>query len=130
MGATMDKREQLLKRKSTNTRVVSLDDIDVVVRGLSRQEVTDARDGLTLDDGDSPDAPEYERRLLAAGMVDPVMSYEDISLWINGDPDDPDDHGAPAGDSVAVMTAIQELSGLAEDARKSHAPPVRRRRRR
>jgi len=117
----MDK-EKLYKRKATLcTRLVELDDdVTVEVRALSRGEVAAIKEQDL-----EPD--EVERHFIAHALTDPVMSYEEVTRWLCGEDDD---LGAPAGDSVALMEAIAELSGFREGARKSGVPPVRRRRRR
>jgi hypothetical protein len=117
-------KQVLFKRKAkAATDTVTIDgDIELQIRALSRGEVEKARGG-------KPDNAVYERRLIAAALVDPVMTYEEVTLWLDGDPDDDEDEGAPAGDAVKVMTAIAELSGLTEDAQKSGVSGVRERRR-
>lgn len=121
----MDK-EVLFKRKANlDTRVVDLDEgIELLVRALTSGEVrecrTKAKGNLTR----------YEHLLISAALVDPVMTETEVGQWLEGDPADTDDVGAPAGDAVMVMATIQELSGLAEgDATKS-VPSVRKRQRR
>lgn len=110
----MDK-DALLKRKAdSDTRKVPIGDLGfVLVRGLSRGEVTAAKD----------DFPEEQREnaLIAMALVDPEMTVDEVGQWLDT---------APAGDSVAVMTAVAELSGITEGARKSSVPAVRGRQRR
>lgn len=122
----MDK-EVLFKRKAAGADrvvVVELDDgVEVTVRALTRGEVQRAREAL-------PDEHAYELRLLATAIVDPVMSLEDVELWIDGDPGDPADNGAPAGDSVRVMKRVAELSGLTEQGAQKSLPRARRTRKR
>jgi hypothetical protein len=120
----MDK-EVLFKRKAnlTTAEVTLGDGVTVVVRALTRGEVNEIRSHKPTED-------EYERRLIAAAMVDPPMSFEDVTLWLDGDPDDPDDPGAPAGDSVSVTTRVAELSGLTEQGAQKSVPRVRRQPRR
>jgi hypothetical protein len=120
----MDKETLLNRKASKGTSTVTLDkDVVVVVRALTRGEVQAIRKG-------KPDEDVYERRIIAAGLVDPEMTYEEVTLWLSGDPNDPDDDGAPAGDSVKVTTAIAELSGLTEQGAQKSVPGVRRRPRR
>lgn len=121
----MDK-EVLLKRKAgLRTTEVPLDDgeIVVMVRGLSSGEVREIKK-------EHPNEAEAENAFIAKALVDPVMTYEEVTLWLSGDPNDPDDHGAPAGDGVAVMQAVADLSGISEGARKSRVPGNRGKRRR
>lgn len=120
----MDKETLFNRKARKGTTTVTLDsDVVVVVRGLTRGEVQDCRKG-------KPDEDVYERRIITAGLVDPEMTYEEVTLWLAGDPDDPDDDGAPAGDSVKVTTAIAELSGLTEQGAQKSVPGVRRKPRR
>lgn len=117
----MDK-ETLFKRKAAlDTDTVDLGGGAIVtVRALTRGEVTACRRKAKGDED------VYERNIIAAALVDPVMTYEDVTLWLDGDQADPDDVGAPAGDSVKITTTIAQLSGLSsEDATKS-VPGVRR----
>lgn len=104
----------LLNRKATDgTRKVPIEGVgDVTVRGLSRGEVQRAKE-----------LPEDQREnaLISLALVDPELTPEEVAEWLDG---------APAGDSVAVMNAVAELSGMTEGARKSGVPPVRNRRRR
>lgn len=121
----MDK-SVLFKRKAVlGQDTVTIDQgIVVTVRGLTNGEVRKCRETA---EGDSA---AYEREVISAALVDPEMSPADVALWLDGDPSDPEDKGAPAGDSVKVMAAVQRLSGLAkEDATKS-VPAIRKPRQR
>lgn len=122
----MTDKSVLLKRKaSLETDVVELaEGVEVTVRGLTNAEVRTCREKA------KEDRKRYEYLLVATGMVDPKLTEAEVYLWLEGDPEDPDDVGAPAGDAVQVMSAIQRLSGLSkEDATKS-VPGVRRGQRR
>lgn len=109
----MDKALLLAKREA-NTREVELPSGigTVTVRGLTRAEVKRCK---SKGDDASEDA------FIAAGMVDPVLTVAEAEQWAET---------APAGDTVAVMEAIRDLSGLGEGAQKSGVPGVRARRRR
>lgn len=111
----MDKQVLLNRKASLATETVELaQGVVVAVRGLTNAEVRKCRE--TAKDN----RKRYEYLLLATGMTDPKLTEAEVGLWLEGDPDDPEDVGAPAGDSVQVMAAIQRLSGLArEDATKS-----------
>jgi hypothetical protein len=121
----VDKKLLLQRKASLDTDTVDLGPgLELTVRGLTNGEVhkcrDKAKDNRTL----------YEHLLISTGLVDPVMTVAEVALWLEGDPDDPEDVGAPAGDHVQVLAAIQRLSGLAkEDATKS-VRPVRRGQRR
>lgn len=121
----MDKNVLLARKANLTTEAVELaPDVTVTVRGLTNAEVRACRE--TAKD----DKKRYEYLLVAAAMTDPQMTEAEVARWLEGDPDDPDDVGAPAGDAVQVMSTIQRLSGLAkEDATKS-VPTVRKRQRR
>lgn len=111
----MDK-SVLLKRSAHNTEEVEIPGAGkVVVRGLTRAEVEDARDAAG---GQKAPSADMELQLIAASLVFPEMTVEEVTEWLAR---------APAGDSVVVMQAISRLSGLGQDARKSGPPPVRRR---
>lgn len=83
--------------------------VKVVVRALSRGEVQDARAANASN-------TTYENRLIAAALVDPEMTPAEVGEWLAD---------APAGDSVKVMTAIADLSGLSEGAPKSRVRAAR-----
>src|SRR5688572_18054464 len=116
----MDK-ELLYKRKARlDTDVVELaDGIKLTVRALARGEVAAVQ---TLQDRKGFDESIFECHLIAAALVDPVMTVEEVQRWILGEPDDADDDGAPAGDSQQTMAVISRLSGIGADARKSVVP--------
>ncbi len=103
----MDKAKLLAKREASY-RDVEVDVGTVRVRGLNRAEVKACQD----DDGNT-----VENKLIAAGMVDPVLTEAEVGEWLAT---------APAGDFVAVMTALSELSGLAEGAAQKSVSGVRR----
>lgn len=114
----MDK-SVLLKRSAHNVEDVDIPGAGAVtVRGLTRAEVEDAR---VLAGGQKAASADMEIQLIAASLVDPEMTSQEVAEWLTD---------APAGDSVAVMQAISRLSGLGQDARKSGPPPVRRPRKR
>lgn len=111
----MDK-SVLLGRKASTTRTVTINGAGVIiVRGLTRGEVQAIND-------EYGDDPNHENALIAAAMVDPEMTVEEVACWLED---------APAGDSVEVMTAVAELSGISEgSARKSVSRSGRRGQRR
>lgn len=103
----MDK-ELLFKRKATlRTTEVPLDDGELVVavRALSRGEVAKAKKDFSKD--------QVENALISLALVDPKLTPEEVAEWLDE---------APAGDSVAVMSAVAELSGMSEGADKSGVP--------
>lgn len=114
----MDKN-QLIARggAAPKTREVPIGDGGgaVTVRSLSRAVVKSCK---VKADGDQD---LFEYLVVSAALVDPVMTPEEVTSWLEG---------APAGDSVAVMGAINELSGLSEEAAKRGVPEVRGRPRR
>ena len=106
----MDK-DVLFKRKATD-RVETIDlgdDAAVTVRALSRGEVKRMKE-----DEDSPYS--LENRMIAASLVDPVLTPSEVSEWLDE---------APAGDSVSVVSAVSRLSGMDEGAAKSDVAGVR-----
>lgn len=76
----------------------------VRVRGLTRAEIKlyTKKDGTADDDA-----------MIACALVDPQMTVDEVGQWLDG---------APAGDYVAVMSALSRLSGFDEDAQKSRVP--------
>jgi hypothetical protein len=99
----MDK-ELLLKRKANlRSAEVKLDggEVVVVVRALSRGEVEQAKKDYKKDG--------LENALISMALLDPKMTPEEVDEWLAD---------APAGDSVAVMSAVSELSGMSEEVAK------------
>jgi hypothetical protein len=81
---------------------VEVDVGTVRVRGLNRAEVKACKDA----DDNSSDV-----KIITKALVDPDdMTETDVAAWLED---------APAGDYVAVMQAITELSGLDKEAAKS-----------
>ena len=82
----------------------------VRVRALSRAEVLMVR--KATDNADSVDGPRVlvlERKMLAAAMVDPVLSEAEVGAW---------QQVSAAGELDTVMTVIQRLSGMLDDSAK------------
>lgn len=106
----MDKAKLLAKRGPSYRDVdVTVTDEDgnacpgsVRVRGLNRAEVKACKGN---DDSSS------EVRIITTALVDPEgLTEDEVAAWLEN---------APAGDYVAVMLAITELSGLDKEAAKS-----------
>ncbi|HEV8568984.1 MAG TPA: hypothetical protein VGQ92_18200 [Actinoplanes sp.] len=79
----------------------------VRVRGLSRGEVLRGQGLKGVD---------LEAYMLAAGMVDPPMTRDEVKQW---------QAASPAGELEPVTDVISRLSGLDEGAAKSDVPEVR-----
>jgi hypothetical protein len=104
-------REQILARKvAGRTEVYPVDDGEVVIRGLTRNEALAVREADTLADKDN--------LLISLGLVDPVLSPEDVAAWAEND---------EAGVLAGISTRIGELSGMGEGAGKSRVPRARKR---
>jgi hypothetical protein len=82
----------------------------VVIRGLTRNEALLVRAGDNVG--------EMDNLMISLGMVDPVMSPEDVAAW--GEVGD-------AGTMIRLSNRISELSGMVEGAGKSGVPRPRRR---
>lgn len=106
----MDK-EVLFKRKAADTidQVDLGDGIIVTVRALSRDEVIHLKE-------ENASARTFDNRLISAALVDPEMTPAEVAEWLDE---------APAGDSVAVVKAVMDLSNLGEGAHKSDVAGVR-----
>ncbi|PSL02884.1 hypothetical protein CLV30_109192 [Haloactinopolyspora alba] len=74
----------------------------VRVRGLSRDEVLAAQK--------ADNTADLERRMLAAGMVDPALTVAEAGRW---------QMASPAGELEPVTQKIRDLSGMGDDASKS-----------
>lgn len=79
-------------------------------RALSRAEV------LRIQTIGKDKALELERHTLAAGMVHPRMTVEQVATWQGND--------RAGGDIGRLMERIRDLSGLGEGAAKSGVPRV------
>lgn len=115
----MDK-ELLFKREATDeTEDVPIGTVGMVtVRALSTGEVRKLKK-LKLDKKLDDEA--FENMLIAAALVNPVMTVDEVERWMGN---------APAGDSVHVMGAVARLSGMDEGAQKSRVQGVRGQKRR
>jgi hypothetical protein len=99
MAAAVSK-EALLAARGLGTESVDVPDVGtVVVRGLSRAEVVALASV-------GPDAMEI--RTIAAGMVEPSLTYEEVEAW----------RKEASSDVIRpISDAILTLSGLAEGSR-------------
>lgn len=77
---------------------------DVKVRGLTRQEMFDV--------GKLKELIEIERQAIALGLVDPVLTVDEVAQW---------QKTASANEIQPVASAINELSGISSDAAKAIA---------
>lgn len=89
----------------------------VRVRGLSRDEVLVVRKATDNDAAkvDGPRILVLERKMIAAAMLDPVMTEAEVGEW---------QRAAPAGEIEPVVAKVQELSGMSEGAGKSGVQSV------
>lgn len=79
----------------------------VRVRGMSREELLEWR---------SLDAAVGDRKVLAACLLDPVLTEDEVATWQK--------HSSPL-EIEGVLEAIRDLSGLGEGATKSGVSGVR-----
>lgn len=101
-----DLKARLLKQR-LGERTITIEGVgDVLVRGLSREEV------LLLQKS-SGNPRQLEQKILAVGMVDPPMTEKDAALW---------QKSASSGEIDQVVDAINQLSGLVQGAQKSDVP--------
>lgn len=98
------------------TRVIPSYAGDLTVRGVSRGEVFRLK-GLKADG--KINQQQFEAHLVAAGMVSPVMTPEEVAAWQEAD--------LAAGVLGDVSDAISELSGLSQGAQKSRVSRARKR---
>lgn len=85
--------------------------VTVRVRGLSRVEVLAMRKATDNENTlDGPRVLVLERKMLAAGMVDPELTEAEAGRW---------QAASAAGELEPVVNKIQELSGLLEDSGKA-----------
>lgn len=95
-------REQILARKTGKGKATLPDGSTVAIRALTRDEV------LRFQGVD--DAVERDNLAVSMAMTDPAMSVDDVAAW---------SAAGAAGDIVAIIDAVQELSGLKQGAGKS-----------
>lgn len=104
-------REQILARKvAGKTEPFKIDGDEVIIRGLTRNEALRVRECATTGDMDN--------LMISFGLVDPVMSPEDVDAW---------GEGGDAGTMIRLSNRISELSGMVEGAGKSGVPRTRKR---
>lgn len=86
----------------------SLPEVDVEIPGRGTVRVR-AMTRHELHTFKSKDSGLVERKVIAASLVDPVLTVEDVARW---------QVAAPAGELTGLIEAIQELSGLSDGAAK------------
>lgn len=97
---TIDK-ELLFKSRLPEADVVLPGIGTVRVRGLSRTEALHCRE--------TTDLVTVERRMLALGLVDPVLTENEVKRW---------QESSPAGELEELTLRISELSGMTPGAAK------------
>lgn len=83
------------------------DDVEVPGVGTVRVRALSRLEAMHVQDANSPEAS--ERRILAAGMVDPPLTEAEARRW---------QEAAPAGELEPVTDRIAELSGMKPGADK------------
>lgn len=102
----MDKDKLIAPRTDTPSGLpeddVNIPDVGTVrVRGLSRAEVFEVQQVKGRD--------AHERRILTLGLIDPVLTDNEIRQW---------QANSPAGEIEPVTNKIRDLSGLGDGADK------------
>lgn len=107
-------REQILARKAGQD-FYKLEDGsgEVQIRGITHGQASEV--GKARESGDMSAATAL---IIHHGLVDPVMSIDDVESWMASD---------DAGTLEKLAQAIGRLSGLFEGAPKSGVPKARRR---
>jgi hypothetical protein len=108
-------RDEILAKKVDSAKPVTVElpsGGTVAVRPLTRNEVLRAGEA-------SGTTAERDDLIVSMGMVDPVMSADDVHAW---------GEAGAAGDLVAISDAIGEISGLKQGAGKSGVARPRKRR--
>lgn len=101
-------KARLLAKRDT-TREVELPGLGTVtVRGLQRGEVREIR--LKATKAGKVDEKLMEQLSMQAGLVEPRLTLAEVKRW---------DNDAPAGETVLVLEAIAEMSGMSQGADKS-----------
>jgi hypothetical protein len=99
-------RDEILARKTGRGKCVLPDGSEVEIRGLTRNEVYKS-EKVENDQGREA----RDNYLISLGMVNPKLTVEDVAAM--------GDEGN-AGDAVAILERISELSGLKQGADKSN----------
>jgi hypothetical protein len=94
-------KEALLKTRLPEAEVPIPGVGTVRVRGLSRGEVFGTQK--------AKDTAVMERKILAFGMLDPVLTEAEVQRW---------QEACPAGELDPVVDKIRELSGLSDTSEK------------
>lgn len=90
----------------------------VRVRALTRAEAISVRKATDREDTmDGLRLLILERKMLAAALIDPPMTEDEVRQW---------QQAAPAGELDPVVARVQELSGMVEGAQKAAYKSVRR----
>jgi hypothetical protein len=87
----------------------------VRVRALSRFEVISITKASDLD-ADGPRLLTLERKMLAAAMLDPVLTESEVKRW---------QEASAAGEMVKLIETIQRMSGMLEGVDKDAYKSVR-----
>lgn len=82
----------------------------VRIRALTREEMLNIGAGAELP------AVEFERKMLALAMVDPALSEDEVAQW---------QRASPAGEMAPILEAVNELSGIRQNAAKEAYKSVR-----
>lgn len=106
-----DNLKELLFKSRLAEADVTIPGVGIVrVRALSRAEVLLVRKATDLaGDVDGPRALVLERKMVAAAMVDPVLTESEVGRW---------QAASAAGELEPVSEAIQRLSGMLPTAAK------------
>lgn len=107
--ATHLTRDEILARKTGRGTATLPDGSTVAIRALTQNEV--------LEMHSLPTPAERNNFAVSLGMTDPALTVDEVADWAGA---------GDAGDLVAVIEAIQVLSGLVEGAGKSGPAAARR----
>lgn len=82
---------------------------DVEIEGVGTIRVRGLTRGLAILVADTDGTAKRERLILRHGLVDPVLTDEDVKAWMES---------APAGEVDKVVTEIARLSGMLPESEK------------
>ncbi len=88
-----------------------LQELDVEVPGVGTVRVRGLNRLQSIHVGSAKDQAGMERRMLALGLIDPVITEDEAYQW---------QKNSPGGELEPVTNAIAELSGMTKDSRKSN----------
>lgn len=97
-----------LSREALLQAAFGVEDVEIPGKGTVKVRALSRSQALQFD-GVETDAAVMERRLVAAALVEPKLTEDDVQVWQDS---------SPVGELQGVVAAIMRLSGMGEEALK------------